>query len=111
MIDAINEDLIDLRQACREKPFRNPKTNKPAHIASLYRHVLRGARDANGSRVRLETIRTPSGLRTSREAIQRFIERLTDPDGTSRESAPIRTRSQRERQVNRDDAELAAAGY
>jgi hypothetical protein len=80
MIDIFGEDLIDLRAACKEPPFRHPKTGKPGHISGMYRHALRGARAADGSRIRLETVRTPSGLRTSREAIQRFIAALTNPD-------------------------------
>ncbi len=107
MFDAMTEDLIDLRQACREKPFRNAKTGKPAHISSMFRHVMRGARAANGERIRLETIRVPSGLRTSREAVARFIARLTDPD------APVATASPkaRRKQIAQAEAELRAAGF
>lgn len=107
MIDVLVEDLIDLRRACREKPFCNGRTGKPAHIASMYRHVMRGARAANGERVRLETVRTPSGLRTSREAIARFIAALTDPNTPLIAS----TSALRRRQVDRACAELADAGF
>jgi hypothetical protein len=105
MIDVLSEDLIDLREACGLRVFKNTKTGKPAHIASMYRHIMRGARAANGERIRLEVVRTPSGLRTSREAVARFIAALTDPDAT----AP--TPRARRRQIAQAEAELAGAGF
>jgi hypothetical protein len=105
MINVLNDDLIDLRQACREKPFRNPRTGKPCHIASMYRHVLRGARAANGERIRLETVRTPRGLMTTREAIVAFIGKLTNPD-----EPPAPRKASRERDISRAESELVGAG-
>lgn len=106
MIDVFQEDLIDLRQACREPVFRNRLTKKPAHIASVYRYVMRGARAANGERIRLETVRTPRGMLTSREAIVRFIEALTNPDTPT----PTPTSATRRRQIEQAEKELAEAG-
>jgi hypothetical protein len=106
MIDVLTEDLIDLRQVCREKPFRNARTGRPAHISSVYRHVMTGARAANGDRICLETVRTPSGLRTSREAIARFISALTDPDLPTCTATP----AARRRQIDAACAELNSAG-
>lgn len=105
MIDVVNETLLGLREACREQVFRNRLTGKPAHIASLYRHVMRGARAANGDRVRLECVKTPSGLRTSREAIARFIAALTDPD------RPAPTSRARAKQIAQAERELIEAGF
>jgi len=105
MIDVLTEDLIDLRTACCERPFRHGRTGKPAHISSLYRHVLRGARAANGERIRLETVLTPSGRRTSREAIQRFIAALTEP------GLPPPTTARRDREREAAEQELAEAGF
>jgi hypothetical protein len=107
MIDVTTEDLIDLQKACREPVYRNCRTGKPTHIATLYRHVMRGARAANGERIRLETIRTPSELRTSREAIQRFINSLTDPDAPVSPTSPKR----RKQQIRAAEQELAEAGF
>lgn len=105
MIDIQTEDLMDLKEAAREPVFRSPKTKKPAHVASIYRHVLRGGRAANGERVKLETIRTPSGLRTSRQAVERFIAALTNPD-----AAPAPTPSQRRREIEAAEKRLELAG-
>jgi hypothetical protein len=104
MIDISSEDLIDLRIACREPVFRS-RGGQPCHVSSLYRHILRGARDANGGRVKLEIVRTPSGLKTSRQAIERFIRQLTDP------TAPLpQTKARRSRQ-EAAERELRDAGF
>ena len=56
---------------------------------------------------RLETIRTPTGVSTTRSAVLRYFAALTDP-------APARpagrTPARRDRDVSRAEAELAAAG-
>jgi Protein of unknown function (DUF1580) len=106
MIDIEAERLIDLKEACRLPVFRNPKTKKAAHFSSIYRHILRGARDARGERVKLETIRTPGGLRTSVEAVERFIRQLTTGN-----SIPSPTTKTRRRQMHAAEKELAAAGF
>lgn len=80
MIDVFAENLIDFRAVARLRPLRNNKTGKPAGLASIYRYVLRGARAANGERVKLEVVRTPSGLRSSRRAVERFIRALSNLD-------------------------------
>jgi hypothetical protein len=92
VIDVFNEDLIDLRDACRSPAFRNPRTKKAAHVSQAYRWVSHGARAADGNRVKLEVVRTPSGLRTSREAVVRFLQRLTCPASTAPEEQPARVR-------------------
>jgi hypothetical protein len=106
MIDVFNEDLIDLRDACRAAPFRNARTGKPAHISSIYRHVLRGARAVDGQRIRLETVKVPGGLRTSRDAIARFIRRLTNPTTSALAGAS----ATRRRQIEIAERELREAG-
>lgn len=109
MIDVNTEDVISLPQACKEPAFRDPETRGPCHVSALYRYVTRGARAVNGQRVRLETVKTPRGLATSREAIQRFIERLSDPDAAGRDSV-VPTTSARRREAARVDRALDGAG-
>jgi hypothetical protein len=106
MIDVLNENLIDLRAACKLPPFRG-REGKAAHISSLYRHALRGAKASDGSRIKLETVRTPSGLKTSTEAVSRFIAALTGDDVSTTYS---RTSRHREADIRRAEAELAASG-
>jgi hypothetical protein len=107
MIDVSSEDLLDLRQACREPVFRNRLNGKPLHLSGMYRAIKGGARAANGERITLETIRTPRGLLTSREAIQRFVERLPQPD-----AKPVATASRaRQRQIDAATRELENAGF
>jgi hypothetical protein len=105
MIDIFGEDLIDFRTAAREKVFRHPKTGHPAHISSIYRYVLRGGRASNGERVQLEVVKTPSGLRTSREAIQRFIGAMSNP------TAPPALLKSRAKEITRAESELLKDGF
>lgn len=105
MIDIDCENLIDLHEAAKSPALRNPKNGKPAHLASLYRYIQHGARAANRDKIRLECVKTPRGTLTSREAITRFIERLTNPD------LPTATPTQRRRQQAEAERELAAAGF
>jgi hypothetical protein len=110
MIDILNERLISLQAACKLEAFLNSKTRKPAHFSKIYRLTTIGARDANGNHLRLEVVRTPGGLRTSLEAVERFIAKLTDPDGE--DFAPQhRTPGKRQRDHDRADKSLTAAGW
>jgi len=106
MIDLQSEQIIPLSQSCREPGLRNARTGKPCHIAQAYRYTQIGARAVDGSRVRLETVKLPSGLCTSREAIERFVARLTDPD--TEITAPSRSRKQA---IKSAEAELVKAGF
>lgn len=106
MIDVLNETILDLPEAAKLSPFRNHKTGRPAGLASLYRYIQRGARSVNGSRIRLETIRTPGGTRTSREAVERFIRALSNPD-----AAPAPSSKARKKQIADAESELQAAGF
>lgn len=70
-IDIYREHIIDLREAARLPVFR--RCGRSAHVASIYRYIQRGCRG-----VRLESIVTPAGKRTSVEAVERFVARLSD---------------------------------
>ncbi|HEY1683701.1 MAG TPA: hypothetical protein VGG19_02975 [Tepidisphaeraceae bacterium] len=105
-IDIFHEELLSLTQACHEPALRRTD-GRPRDVSVLYRHIKQGARANDGTRVRLETIRTPSGLRTSREAIARFIARLNGQE------VPIVTPTPRLRkqQINAAEHELQKAGF
>jgi hypothetical protein len=51
MIDVEAEQVITLSEATRHPAYRNPRTRKPAHISSVYRHASYGARAINGARI------------------------------------------------------------
>ncbi|WP_428939693.1 hypothetical protein [Fontivita pretiosa] len=104
MIDIFSEQLVELGEARAYPVFC--RGNRRASIQKMYRLALHGARAANGARVRLEVVRTPGGIRTSREAIQRFIERLTNPDLPPPDPPAVR-QCQSQRAVE----ELQAAGF
>ena len=106
MIDVLTEELIDFRQAAKTPPFRNSKTGKPCHIACLYRYVMLAAAHPTGNASGLKPFGHPSGQRTSREAIVRFIAALTSPDTP----VPVPTSATRRRQIEQAEKELADAG-
>lgn len=104
MINALSETLLTLREAAALPPFR--RFGRPVHVATLWRWRSRGARAVDGSRVRLETLRLPDGVRTSVQAIERFIVLLNNP-GADAERSP----SQREKASASDNADLAASKW
>lgn len=70
MIDSLNEALLPLAQAADELPRR--RRGKKTHISTLYRWAVAGCRG-----IRLETVQVGATRCTSREALQRFFERLS----------------------------------
>lgn len=70
MIDFQNEQLAPLSKAARWVP--PVRGEKPPHPSCLWRWAQHGVRG-----VRLEVVRVGGTICTSREALQRFIERTT----------------------------------
>lgn len=73
MIDSTCESLLTLAQAAEELPRR--RRGRKTHISTLYRWATAGCRG-----VVLETLQCGSTRCTSREALQRFFERLSGPN-------------------------------
>lgn len=70
-IDPIREQLISLKEAAKLFP-KNARGKHP-HISCIYRYTTTGCRG-----VVLESIQAGSVRSTSREAVARFFERLTN---------------------------------
>jgi len=70
MIDLKSEALLTMAQAARLRPLG--RGGRPTHPSTIYRWISRGVRG-----FRLEGIRLGGTLYTSREALQRFAEKLT----------------------------------
>ena len=107
MIDLEEEKLLSPTQAARHPAFAGPDGG-PCHVASVYRVIQRGRRDAAGNRIRLETIRTPRGLRTSVEAVGRFVDAL-NADADVAAGKPVGRAAARANAKAKGD--LAAAGW
>ncbi len=85
MIDIRTEELITLAKAASELPPR--RLGRRAHVSTLYRWVGHGLRG-----VRLEAVQVGGTRCTSREALQRFFDRLDyppDPDDDPYEAQPL----------------------
>jgi hypothetical protein len=83
MIDFQSETLMSLKQATRVLPGRSGE--KPIHVATLHRWASRGCRG-----IKLETLQVGGTRYTSREALQRFFDRLSQQgeSGAEPRSAP-----------------------
>ncbi|HEX8322359.1 MAG TPA: hypothetical protein VF595_00475 [Tepidisphaeraceae bacterium] len=68
------EARISPKSACADPRVR--RDGRAMSLATYYRWITFGARDAAGVRVLLETVQTPMGKCTTREAIGRFLDRL-----------------------------------
>ena len=99
MIDLNAEEPLTLREAAR-LPFLKRNGRAP-HFSQLYRWAKHGLRG-----IKLETATLPAGMVTTREAVLRFIQRLTNPLA----NPETRTPTQRQRAIERVDRELREAG-
>jgi hypothetical protein len=88
VINLTAESPLSLAQAAKLiPPARN---GKRCHLSTLLRWVLKGSKAPDGTLVKLEATRLGSRWVTSREALQRFCDRLTPPtDG----EVPVPSRS------------------
>src|SRR4051794_36659981 len=73
MIDTTSESLLTLTQAADVLPRR--RKGRKTHVSTLYRWATAGCRG-----VRLESVQIGATRCTSREALERFFQRLTGPD-------------------------------
>ena len=106
-IDLQSERLLSLTDATKTVPVID---GKRPHVSTVWRWCRKGVRG-----VRLEHVRLGHRICTSGEALNRFANRLAEVDTTSveRESGGTpkpRTSAQRQRDIERADAELSAAG-
>jgi uncharacterized protein DUF1580 len=111
MIDSTTETLLSLAQAAEQLPRR--RRGRQTHISTIYRWATAGCRG-----VVLESIQIGGTRCTSREALQRFFERLSAAvhtgDGGSRSgcdpSIGPRTIAQRRRASAEAGRKLAESG-
>jgi hypothetical protein len=98
MIDTTIETIISLTEACSGLPKR--RADSRPSVATLYRWSLKGCRG-----VILETIQIGGTRCTSREALQRFFDRLSS-QSLPQHHKPVTLR-QRDRQIEAAERELA----
>ena len=102
MVDTATEELLTLAQAAATVPRRR---GRKTHVSTLYRWRKPGFR-----RVQLETIQIGGTCFTSREALQRFFERLTQANRAGDGPLPSRSVCQRQRQSEAAAKELERLG-
>jgi hypothetical protein len=99
-IDLESEEALTLKAATKLPILR--RNGRHPHVSQLYRWATTGLRGG----IRLETVKIGGSLCTTREAVLRFIARLTNPDTPV--SAP--TPARRQREVAAAEKQLEAAG-
>jgi hypothetical protein len=108
MFDTTVESPIPLNAAARLiPPARN---GNRTHLSTLLRWITRGAKAPSGQRVLLEAVRLGGRWMTSREALQRFAERLTPHLDAAASTATPRTPGQRHHAAERAARELNKFG-
>lgn len=98
-IDLSTEAVVTLTEAPQHLPRRR-KGKRPA-VSTMFRWAQRGVRG-----VRLETIQVGGTKCTSLEALQRFCDRLSNPDSPQ----PHRTVARRRRAAEAAERELERQG-
>lgn len=89
---SLSEDLLTFSAAAKTLPPR--RGNRPTHTSCLFRWYRNGLRG-----VRLEAIRVGGTLMTSKQALERFFERLSEARGPSRPAPPHIDKTYRQRQI------------
>jgi hypothetical protein len=85
MIDLRREQPLNLITAAKLiPPARN---GEKTHLSTLLRWIIHGSKGPDGTIVRLEAMRLGSRWVTSREALMRFMDRLTPNVGEGEEPA------------------------
>jgi hypothetical protein len=107
VLDLTAEMALPLAEACRIVP--PARSGKKTHLSTILRWILRGAKSPTGELVKLEALRIGNRWVTSREALQRFAERLT-PRLDERTATALRTPTQRQRAADRAARELKQVG-
>jgi hypothetical protein len=104
MIEFGSETLLTFSQAAAELPRR--RQGKRVSTVTLWRWATKGV-----DGVTLETLRTPSGRVTTREALARFLEALTQrgqsyPSSSGPSPGRYRSPARRQRDSERAEREL-----
>jgi hypothetical protein len=108
MIDLAAESPLSLAAAAQLVPAA--RRGKRTHLSTLLRWVLKGSRAPDGARVRLEAVRVGGRWVTSREALQRFADRLTPRLDEAVDAPEVRIASRRRQASERAAAELERRG-
>jgi hypothetical protein len=86
------------------------REGKPSHPSKVVRHIIRGAKQKDGSRLKLKATRFPGGWGVTQEDFDQFIAALTADRMGEAAPAPLRSPGRRQRDLDRVDRELAEMG-
>ena len=96
VVDVLGEETLTLAEAAKALP--KLRRGKKIHVSTLYRWISRGVRG-----VKLEAVKLGRTRLTSKEALQRFAERLSGVQAAP-EAVPIRLSKRAERAEREADS-------
>jgi hypothetical protein len=111
-LHVLDEDTLDLPEAAK---LLGPKGH-PASLAKVCRSINPGVKAETGERVRLEAVRTGGCWLTSRQAIARFVQRISEASLSQnrlrpekpKPSATVPMSPRRERELDQVNCEVDA---
>jgi hypothetical protein len=106
MIDISQEEMLSLTEARSDPLLILFNDGRRPDVGSVWRWCRRGARTAGGKIVKLESRKLALGIRTSREAVKRFVDAVAS-DAADHPRAPSARSTRRHRTVR--DAERICA--
>jgi hypothetical protein len=80
-----SETLISLAQAAKKIPSTRTNGCK-LHPATLTRWINFGVRTKSGNRIKLEAVKVGAGFVTSEQAVDRFLEAISEDQSSQQES-------------------------
>jgi hypothetical protein len=92
----VNEQKVPFAKLAEELP--PARSGKKCHLSTIIRWATRGARGPSGDLVRLEAARLGNRWVSTREALARFMERLTPAAGHPSSAPPPTPRTPTQRQ-------------
>lgn len=106
MSSLLDETPLGLHEVAKLVP--PGRRGRPLHFSTVLRWILDGVRLPSGEKIRLEGFRLGGRWLTTKQALERFIERQTPrADATQK---PDRSPSSRHRKSQRAEAELERLG-
>ena len=97
----LTEQTLGLAAAARL--FPSLRAGRPVHTRSVWRWVKNGVRLPDGTILKLEAAKTAGYWITSKEAVARFVDRLTTPDPAAASPTPPTVPSEHEARLDREE--------
>lgn len=110
MINPQKEQLLTLDEAAKDDVIVNLNGGRVPHRGTILRHMINGILNARGERIYLEHFKAFRGVRTSREALDRFVAKLNPDPASEHARSPRRRKPEKLTRAERTSRKLQAMG-